>query len=468
MAEDAVRGRDQENNELGRAPIPRLLVGYAIPAVIAMVVTALYNIIDQFFIGQAVGELGNAATNVAFPLTMLCMGLALVGGIGGAANFNLNMGRRRPEEAAHYAGASVVLMVVTGVVLFALTHFFLEPIMRFCGATDKVLPYAVTFTSITTWGFPFLILMMGGTTLIRADGAPRYAMACTLSGAIINLILNPIFVFGFGWGIAGSAAATTTGQVVAGIMVIVYMLRSFKTVRLERAHFALRASYVLAIFRLGITAFITQILFIVLQVILNNSLTRYGAASAFGAEMPLAVAGIAMKMNELAFSIVIGISQGMQPLMSYNYGARHYSRVRQTYLLGVCAATCVNFVAFVCFHLFPDQIIEAFGQHDAQALLFAEDMFRIFLFFTFLNAVQPLTANFFTSIGKPKYGIFLSLTRQGIFLIPLLVILPLIWGIDGVVWSAPVADGLTFVVTVFVVRHQFRLMRAAEAAGEAD
>ena len=460
--------KDEERNELGAQPVPKLLVGYAIPSVIALMVTALYNIIDQFFIGQAVGELGNAATNVAFPLTMLCMGLALVGGIGGAANFNLNMGRRRPEQAAHFAGASIMLMLLMGVALFALTHFFLEPLMRFCGATDKVLPYAVTFTGITTWGFPFLILMMGGTTLIRADGSPRYAMACTLSGAIINLILNPILVFGLGWGIAGSATATTIGQVVAGIMVIVYMLRSFKTVKLERAHFALRASYVLDIFKLGITAFITQILFIVLQVILNNSLTRYGAASAFGAEMPLAVAGIAMKMNELAFSIVIGISQGMQPIMSYNYGARHYSRVRRCYLLGVCAATVVNFIAFVCFHLFPDQIIEAFGQHDPQALLFAEDMFRIFLFFTFLNAVQPLTANFFTSIGKPKYGIFLSLTRQGIFLIPLLVILPLFLGINGIVWSAPIADGFTFIVTVFVVRHQFHRMQEVEAAGEAD
>ena len=456
--------RGDESNELGYAGIPGLLAGYALPAVIAQLVTALYNIIDQFFIGQSVGELGNAATNVAFPLTMMCLGLALVGGIGGAANFNLNMGRRRREEAACYAGQSIVLMLIMGVVLFALTHFFLEPLMRFCGATDAVLPYAVTFTSITTWGFPFLILMIGGTTLIRADGSPRYAMACILSGAIINLILNPILVFGLGWGIAGSAAATTAGQVFAGIMVLAYVLRSFKTVRLERRHFLLSGSHVASILKLGTTAFITQALFIVVQVILNNSLTRYGAQSAYGAEMPLAVAGIAMKMNELAFAIVIGISQGMQPLLSYNYGARHYGRVRETYKFGVIAASGVSLIAFACFHLFPDQIISVFGQTHPAALEFARKMFRIFLFFTFLNAVQPLTANLFTSIGKPKYGIFLSLTRQGLFLIPLLVALPVFFGIDGIVWSAPIADGLTFLVTVATVRHEFRLMAELEEA----
>ena len=183
--------------------------------------------------------------------------------------------------------------------------------------------------------------------------------------------------------------------------------------------------------------------------------------------MPLAVAGIAMKMNELALAIVIGISQGMQPLLSYNYGAGHYARVRETYKLGVIAASGISLIAFVCFHLFPDQIIAAFGQTDPAALEFAAKMFRIFLFFTFLNAVQPLTANLFTSIGKPANGIFLSLTRQGIFLIPLLLIMPRFMGIDGIVWAAPIADALTFIVTVIVVGREFRAMRKVEQDGEA-
>lgn len=458
---DPAAGEDR--NELGAKPVPKLLLSYAIPAVIAQMVSALYNIIDQFFIGQSVGELGNAATNVAFPLTMMCLALSLMSGIGGAANFNLNMGRGNSRDAAHYVGQAVSLMLGLGILLLIAVRTFLEPLMVFFGATERVLPYAMTFTSITTWGFPFLILMVGGTSIIRADGSPRFAMACTLSGAIINLILNPIFVFGFGWGIAGSGLATTIGQGVAGVMVLTYFARSFKTVKLHREDFVPLPRSIVRICSLGLSPFITQLLMMTLQIVLNNSLTFYGAMSEYGAETPLAVAGIAMKMNELAFAIVIGISQGMQPIMSYNYGARKYARVRQVYKIGVLAASCVNFIAFIFFHLFPEQIIMFFGQTDEPAIRFACEMFRIFLFFTFLNAAQPITANFFSSIGKPIKGVTLSLTRQGLFLIPLILILPHFMGIDGIVWAAPFADAMAFCVTMTLLSFEFKTMHRQEA-----
>lgn len=453
MPSSQSKGPRQE--ALGCAPITPTLIEYAIPSVVAQVVSALYNIVDQFFIGQSVGQLGNAATNVAFPLTQMCMALSLMMGVGGAASFNLAMGSGRRGEAGAYVGQSAVLMLGVGAALTLLTQTLLEPILTLCGATSTVLPYAETFTRVTSLGFPFLILMAGGTRLISADGSPRYSMACTLSGAIINLVVNPVLVFGLGMGILGSAIATVVGQVVAGIMVIAYLLGHFTSVKLSPADFVPRPQTTTRICSIGFSPFVTQLLNIVMQITLNNSLTSYGARSVYGADMPLAVAGIAMKMNQLAMSIVTGISQGMQPLISYNYGAGNYGRVRGTYLRGALAATLVSLVAFALFHLFPDQLIGMFGQTDPLAVEFAEKVFRIYLFFTFLNAIQPLTANLFSSIGRPLWGIAVSFLRQGIFFIPLMLALPTFMGIEGVIWAAPIADLLTFCTTSIIVRREF-------------
>lgn len=454
-----------DNNPLGSVPINILLSRFAIPSIIAMLVSALYNIVDQFFIGRSVGMLGNAATNVAFPLTITCTAVSLMCGIGGSANFNLAMGRGEKEEARRYAGNSIFLLFAIGLILCLVVRIFLKPMMVLFGATPEVLDYSLTYTGITSLGFPFLILATGGSNLVRADGSPRYSMVCTLAGAVINTILDPLFIFGFHMGMAGAALATIIGQIVSGLMVIGYLTR-FKTVYLSLRSLRPLPSHIKAIAALGMAPFFNQMAMMVIQIVMNNTLRYYGAQSHYGSEIPLACAGIITKVNMIFFSLVIGLSQGLQPIVSYNYGAGNYERVREAYLKAVCIATAISTFSFLCFQLVPRQIIGIFGSGSEEYFHFAEQYFRIFLFFTFLNGLQPITANFFTSIGKAAKGIFISLTRQIIFLLPLIIILPLIFGIEGVMYSAPVADLMAAALAaLFVVRELSQMKQLQQAEG---
>lgn len=445
-------------NPLGSVPINPLLARFAIPSIIAMLVSALYNIVDQFFIGRSVGMLGNAATNVAFPLTITCTAVALMCGIGGSANFNLSMGRGETEEAKKYAGNTIFMLFAIGVVLCLTVRLFLRPMMVLFGATPDVLDYSLIYTGITSLGFPFLILATGGSNIIRADGSPRYSMMCTLAGAVINTILDPLFIFSFHMGMAGAALATIIGQIVSGLMVIGYLTR-FKTVHLSLNAFKPLPSHIRTIAALGLAPFFNQMAMMVIQIVMNNTLRYYGAQSHYGSEIPLACAGIITKVNMIFFSLVIGLSQGLQPIVSYNYGAKKYGRVREAYLKAACIATAISIFSFLCFQLIPRQIISIFGTGSDEYFHFAEEYFRIFLFFTFLNGLQPITANFFTSIGKAAKGIFISLTRQIIFLLPLIIILPMVYGIEGVMFSAPVADLMAAVLAVLFVARELIHMK---------
>lgn len=445
-------------NPLGSTPINPLLARFAIPSIIAMMVSALYNIVDQFFIGRSVGILGNAATNVAFPLTITCTAVSLMCGIGGAANFNLSMGRGEKKEAEKYAGNAVFMLFAIGVLLCLTVRLFLRPMMVLFGATPDVLGYSLTYTGITSLGFPFLILTTGGANLIRADGSPRYSMVCTLTGAVMNTILDPLFIFKFNMGMAGAALATIIGQIVSALMVIGYLSR-FKTVPLSLESLKPVPSHLKAIASLGMAPFFNQIAMMVVQIVMNNILRYYGGRSHFGSEIPLACAGIITKVNMIFFSLVIGLSQGLQPIVSYNYGAKNYSRVREAYLKAAIIATVISTFAFLCFQLIPGPIISIFGSGSPEYYRFAKEYFHIFLFFTFLNGLQPITANFFTSIGKAGKGIFMSLTRQIIFLLPLIIILPMVFGIEGVMFSAPVADLMAAVLAVVFIVRELRNMK---------
>lgn len=449
------------SNPLGTKPVGSLLWQFAVPSIIAMLVSSLYNMVDQFFIGRSVGMLGNAATNVAFPLTITCTAVALLCGVGGAANFNLCMGAGKEDRAEKFVGTAILMMVVIGIVLCAVVRIFLEPMMYAFGATDEILNYSLIYTGITSLGFPFLILSTGGSNLIRADGSPKFSMACTLVGAAINTILDPLFIFGFDMGMAGAAWATIIGQFVSAILVIGYLTR-FKTVKLTWKSLSLRPEFCIAVLSLGMAPFFNQVAMMVVQIVMNNVLTYYGGQSVYGSEIPLACAGIIAKVNMLYFSIVIGISQGLQPIISYNYGAGNYKRVRETYKKAITAAFIISLVAFAAFQLLPRQIISIFGSGSEEYFKFAEQYFRIFLFFTFLNELQPITANFFTSIGKATRGVFLSLTRQIIFLLPLILILPMFIGIDGVMYSAPIADFIAAVLAAVFIVVEFRHMKTRE------
>lgn len=435
-----------EKNPLGEQKTGKLLVEFAIPSIIAMLVSSLYNIVDQFFIGRSVGELGNAATNISFPLSISCVAIALLFGIGGASAFNLAMGKGDKEEAVYYIGNAAVMMVLCGTILTVFTEIFLGPLMRFFGSPENVLGYAKEYTGIVAIGFPLLILTAGGGHLIRADGRPQVAMICNIVGAVINTILDAIFVFGLGLGMRGAAFATIIGQMISGLLVIWY-LGHCKTIQIKKQHLRIGKEQLKRITSLGAAPCSNQLAMMVVQIVMNKSLKYYGSLSVYGEAIPIACAGIITKVNQVFMSFIIGISQGLQPIVSFNYGARKYQRVKGAYRQAIISGFILAIAAFLLFQIAPRQIISIFGNGTEEYYQFAINYFHIFLFFTVVNFLQPITSNFFTAIGKPTVGVFLSLTRQIIFLLPLLVVFPLIFGIDGIMYAGPSADFLAAVVT---------------------
>ena len=442
-------------NPLGVEKTGVLLRQFAIPSIIAMLVSSLYNIVDQFFIGRSVGELGNAATNISFPLSISCVAIALLFGIGGASAFNLHMGKGEKDKAVYFMGNAVVMLFGCGLFLFMITQIFLEPMLRFFGSPDNVLDYAKIYTRIVSIGFPFLILTTGGGHLIRADGRPKISMICNLTGALINTVLDAVFVFVCRWGMAGAAAATVIGQVVSACLAVWYLAHC-KSVTLERQHLILQKDKVSMIAALGAAPCSNQIAMMVVQIVMNKSLKYYGSLSYYGESIPIACAGIITKVNQVFMSFIIGLSQGLQPIVSFNYGARQYERVKKGYFQAIGVAFGMALAAFCMFQFLPRQIISIFGNGSEEYYRFAVNYFRIFLFFTFANGIQPISSNFFTAIGKPKRGVFLSLTRQILFLLPLLLIFPLFMEIDGIMYAGPVADFLAAVVTVVMISRELR------------
>ncbi len=445
-----------ENNQLGTLPEKQLLKQFAIPSIIAMLVSSLYNIVDQFFIGNTVGELGNAATNIAFPLNTSCIAVALLFGIGGASTFNLAMGRGDTKKAGSYIGNACIWMVLLGILISCLSLSFLKPLLLFFGSPKTVLPYAMEYTGITAIGFPFLILSTGGGHLVRADGSPKMTMVINITGAVVNTILDALFVFVFGWGMTGAAWATVIGQIIAALIVIVY-LRHYKTVALTKECFRPQKDAALSVASLGAAPCFNQLAMMLVQIVMNKTLKYYGSLSIYGESIPIACSGIIAKVSMLVMAFVIGISQGLQPIVSFNYGAGNYKRVKKALGLALSSAAIICVVSFVGFQLFPRQIISVFGTGSELYFDFAENFFRKFLFFIFLCFLQPISANFFTAIGKPKKGIFMSLTRQIIFLLPLLIILPRFMGIDGVMYAGPIADLIaTIVCAILVIKEMKR------------
>lgn len=445
----------ETNNPLGVQPVNRLLSQFAIPSIISMLVGSLYNIVDQFFIGQRVGELGNAATNIAFPLSTSCLALALLIGIGGSSAFNLAMGSGHEKRAVNIMGNAVVLLAGSGLVLSIITLLFLKPLLLFFGSPKSVLPYAMEYTKITAFGFPFLLLSTGGGHLIRADGRPRITMLCNLVGAVLNTILDALFVFGLNLGMSGAALATIIGQIVSGALAIGYLMHG-KTVTIHRENLRIKWENVTRIASLGMALCSNQVAMMVVQIIMNQSLKHYGSHSIYGENIPIACAGIITKVNMIFMSFVIGLSQGLQPIASFNYGAGKKGRVKEAYIKAISIGAVLAVIAFLMFQFFPRQIISIFGDGSELYYQFAIRYFHVFLFFTFVNFMQPITSNFFTAIGKPKVGSFLALTRQILFLLPLILLFPLFLGIDGIMYAGPVADCLAAVVCFIMVYRELR------------
>lgn len=451
---------------LGTETIGKLIWRFSIPAIISGLISAAYNIVDQIFIGQGIGDLGMAATNVAFPLVTISTALALLFGVGGASNFNLSMGRGNSEEASKIAGNALSWMVLSGAAVGLIAIIFLRPLLFVFGATESIMPYAEPYTLITNIGIPFLVFSTGAANLIRADGSPTFSMMVTLSGAVFNLIFDPIFLFVFGMGIEGIALATLLGQVLSTTVALYYLLRHFKTVPIRKEHLRIQPQITKLICALGAAACFNQLAMTVVQIVKSNTLRHYGALSVYGSEIPLAAVGAVSKVLVVFMAVILGIAQGCQPIISFNYGAKKYGRVKETYKRSLLYTSLVSVIAFLCLQLFPRQILSIFGSDSEQFYEFAVKYMRIFMLMTFINGIQPVTSNFFTSIGKANLGFWMSLTRQILLLVPLLLILPIFYGVDGVMWSGPFSDGVAAVLAIIFAVREIKKMDGLETQGE--
>lgn len=453
-----------KGNPLGYEKVTTLLLKFAIPSIISMLVSAVYNIVDQIFIGNMIGYHGNAATNVAFPLTTISLAIALLIGTGGAAKQNLLLGAKKQEQANKATCNSIIMLFVSGLALGVISLLFLKPLLVFFGATKDVMPYAVDYTGIIAIGLPFATAVTGLNHLIRADGSPTYSMISMVSGAVINTICDPIFIKL--WGIKGAAIATVLGQVVSFILNALY-IRKFKHVQVKKEFFKFDFNISFSICTLGIASFFNQLAMTLVQIVMNNSMTKYGMESAYGSDIPLACSGIVMKVSMLIMSVVIGIAQGHQPIVSFNYGAGNYKRVREAYLKAVMTATVISTIGFIALQLFPEQILSFFGkENDPAYVRFGVRLIKIFLFGMALNGIQPITTTFFTAIGKAIKGTFIALTRQVIFLVPLVIALPIFLGIDGIMYAGPIADAAAFLLAVILMFLEFKKIKKLEKETE--
>jgi len=446
--------------KLGTKSISKLIVAFAIPSIVSGVVSAMYNIVDQIFIGRSIGILGNAATNVVFPILTICIGISFMIGLGGSANFSLKLGSGDNHRAAYYITNALMLAIGVSFVLITLMFSFFEPLLMLCGSTGNVLPYASDYLRITLYGLPFFMFSFVSSHIIRADGSPQYAMIILIVGTVINTILDPILIFTFDMGIAGAAWASVIGQFFSLLMCLFYFKYKFKSFPLSRDTFRLRIEAIKHILILGITPLNAFIAMMIVQIFLNNALIHYGADSKYGSDIPLAVVGIVSKVHYLFFSIALGIIQGAQPIIGYNYGAKNYGRILHTLTLIMKSILIIGLISFSAFQLFPHELTSIFGSGSPEYYEFAERYFRIFFFFIFLVPFQPCASNYFTAIGKPKYGIIISLSRQILLFLPLLYFLPKFFGIDGVLYAGPTADLCSAVITLsFLITEVFRLRR---------
>lgn len=445
-------------NPMGTRSIPKLLLSLAVPAIVANLVNSLYNIVDQIFIGHGIGYLGNAATSVAFPLTTICMAIGLMVGLGASANFNLEIGRNNKDKARTIVGTATTLLVASGLIIMTIVNVFLKDLMVAFGATELTLDYAVEYTRITSFGIPFLLFSTGFNPIIRADGSAIYSMLSVLTGAVLNTILDPIFIFVCDWGMAGAAWATLISQILAAVMCALYFIW-FKNVKFKAIKdFAPKLNIIKIIATVGMSSFIFQISTMVIQIVSNNMLKKYGAESIYGSDIPIAIAGIVSKISLIFLAVVIGIIQGAQPIFGYNYGAGNYKRVRETLKLAVLSSFIFSLFAFALFMFAPKPLISLFGEGSPLYFEFGVKYLRVFLFFTFLNGVQIATTTFFQAIGKATKGAILSLIKQVIFLLPLLLILPMFMGVEGCMFAAPISDFIAFLSATIMIFFELKKM----------
>ena len=439
------------NQSLATEKIGKLMLKFSIPCIMSLLVSSLYNIVDQIFIGRGVGYLGNGATNVVFPITIIALALALLIGDGCAAYLSLCLGKKDTESANRGVGNAVVLAAGLGMILMILFFAGRETILRMFGATENNLEYAREYFDYIVIGIPFYVFTNAMNSVIRADGSPAFAMFSTLAGCLINVICDPIAIFVLGWGMRGAAIATVAGQVVTAVLAVWYLFHT-RSFRFEKKSFRFQGKTMAAFLPLGISSLLTQVSIVVIMGVMNNMLVAFGKGTIYGADIPLTVVGIVMKVFQIVVSVVIGIAAGSQPIIGYNYGAGHYHRVKEIYRTMMKAEVLVGAVSLLLFELFPMQIIGIFGSESALYNQFAVMTFRIYMCTIIFCCVQKATSVFLQAIGRPVLSLSLSLLRDFIINVPAVLLLPRVFGLTGTLWSAPIADLVSMIAVVIMMR----------------
>ena len=445
----------EERNPLETEPITKLIVRYSIPTSLTLMVNFLYNIVDQIFVGRGVGVTGMAATNVAFPLTIIAIAVALLIGDGCAANISLCLGKKQQETADRTVSHAVSLLIASAVLVLLLCSILAPQIVALFGSTDSAYQSSLIYTRTIAWGLPFLMFSSALTAIIRADGNPRYTMKCMMVGAAINLVLDPIFIFALKMGVLGAGIATVIGQAVAGLLCLSY-LRKLKTIHIKKTALKPTRKLTWQILTLGFPSLLTQILTAVVQITMNNLMTIYGAQSIYGSDTALSVYGMMMKVYQIAHAMFVGVSSATQPINGYNFGAKLYGRVKQTYKLAAAIALSVSVIWFVIYQAFPRQIGMIFVSGDALYADCAQHVFRLYMLAFFLYGLHMVTASFLQGIGKPGKALLIPLSRQALFLIPLSIALSSKFGLDGALIAAPIADILAFAMALILALREFK------------
>ena len=458
---------NKEENILGTEKIGKLIMKFSLPCIISMLVNALYNIVDQIFVGRGVGYLGNGATTIIFPLVMMTLGFSLMVGDGTSAYLSLKLGEKKEKEAAKGVGNGIIMGIIISIIMSSLFLIFLPKLVMLFGCTEELKPYALDYGYIIICGFPFMMMGTILNGLIRADGKPNYSMATMVTGAVLNTILDPILIFVFNMGVKGAAIATIFSQFITAILNLAY-IRKIKSVTLNKESFKLEGKTVRKLLALGISSFINQVSVVILVAVENNMLNKCGSLSKFGPNIPITVLGIVMKISHILTSIILGVAIGAQPIIGYNYGARKLDRVKKTLKYVLTIGTVVSIFSFIIFQTIPDKLISIFGQGDELYIEFACMAFRIYLMFCFLYGVQIPTGIFFQAIGKSIKSAAISLSRQLIFLVPAMIIFGNLYGIEGVLYSGPFADAIAIVIAAIMLTYEVKHLTKAKQVNEAD
>lgn len=427
-------------NPLGEEKVSNLLVKYSVPATVGMLVNSLYNVVDRIFIGNGVGYNGLAGITIGFPIMIILMAIGILFGIGGATLFSIRLGEEKEEEAELALGNALSLLVLAGIVFMVLGQVFLRPLLSFFGASEAVLPYSMEYMRVIFFGAVFQVVSMGMNNFIRADGNPKIAMMTMFIGAGLNILLDPLFIFVLDMGMMGAALATILAQGVSATWVVAYFLGRRSHNKLRPKYLKLDLRVASKITSLGIPGFALQLASSLLNVILNKGLIFYGG------DIAVSGMGIIHSLMTILIMPIIGIKQGVQPIISFNFGARKFERVKAATSLAIITSTVIVVIGYFATRLFPVQMVSLFNR-EAVLVEFASDALIKWSLCLPVVGFQIIASNYFQAIGRSLSAMFLTLTRQVIFLIPAVIIFPKFWGIDGILYAAPFADFFSALLT---------------------